>query len=161
RDRHVVAFAQVNGERREPLFVSDVTVKILKLSDGTRTALEIAAEIDPADGPAGDRRGIERVEGLFFAGVFLFLRAAVLSGPGNSNSHLMIRYRSIGSRALFRAHSSVSRFPFLRPTVSLFTQARRRYIDVCCFNSQKVQNASDGCRDVLDKFLIAKLQRHD
>ena len=40
--RHVVAFAQANGERREPLFISDQTARILELSDGTRTVREIA-----------------------------------------------------------------------------------------------------------------------
>jgi hypothetical protein len=71
--RHVVAFAQVNGERREPLFVSDQTARILELSDGTRTALEIAAEIDSTDRHGDSQRGLQQIEALFVSGL-LWLR---------------------------------------------------------------------------------------
>src|SRR4029077_974201 len=39
--RHVVVFAHVNSERREPLFIGEGTARILELSNGTPTALEI------------------------------------------------------------------------------------------------------------------------
>jgi glycosyltransferase involved in cell wall biosynthesis len=69
RSRHVVAFAPSNGERRGPLFVSDETARILDLSDGTRTAIEIAAEIGP-DGPdEGVRRALRQIEELFVSGL--------------------------------------------------------------------------------------------
>jgi hypothetical protein len=71
--RHVVAFAQVDGERREPLFVSDQTARILELSDGARTALEIAAKIDSTDRPGDSQRGLEQIETLFLSGL-LWLR---------------------------------------------------------------------------------------
>ena len=68
RPRHVVAFAQVNGERREPLFVSEETARILELSDGTRTALEIVAKLGsgPRNGGGG---GLRQIEELFVTGL--------------------------------------------------------------------------------------------
>jgi glycosyltransferase involved in cell wall biosynthesis len=69
RVRHVVAFAPANGARREPLFVSDQTARILVLSDGTRTALGIAAEIGPGSPRAGTRRTLRAVEELFVSGL--------------------------------------------------------------------------------------------
>jgi glycosyltransferase involved in cell wall biosynthesis len=63
--RHVVAFAPVNGERREPLFVSRGTARILQLSDGTRTAREIAAEIPRPSA----RRTLRAIEELFVSGL--------------------------------------------------------------------------------------------
>jgi hypothetical protein len=73
RPRHVVAFAPVNGERREPLFVSDRTVRILQLSDGTRTVLEIAREIGSGRKRAGHARALRQIEELFQSGL-LWLR---------------------------------------------------------------------------------------
>jgi glycosyltransferase involved in cell wall biosynthesis len=69
RSRHIVAFAQVNGERRDPLFVSDETARILELSDGTRTAREIAAEIaiNGQDGSLG--RTLRQIEESFVSGL--------------------------------------------------------------------------------------------
>jgi glycosyltransferase involved in cell wall biosynthesis len=69
RPRHVVAFSQANGERREPLFVSDGTARILDLSDGTRTAIEIAAEIGPDNQDDGVRRALRQIEELFVSGL--------------------------------------------------------------------------------------------
>jgi glycosyltransferase involved in cell wall biosynthesis len=69
RPRHVVAFAEVNGERREPLFVSDQTARILELSDGTRTVLEIAKEIGSGDRQAGGKRALRQIEEMFVSGL--------------------------------------------------------------------------------------------
>jgi glycosyltransferase involved in cell wall biosynthesis len=69
RPRHVIAFAQVNGERREPLFVSDQTARILQLSDGTRTAQEIAAEIASEDRHGDAQQGLRQIEELFVSGL--------------------------------------------------------------------------------------------
>jgi hypothetical protein len=69
RPRHVVAFASANGERREPLFVSDRTARILQLSDGTRTVLEIAEEIGSSHKRAGRERVLRQVEELFLSGL--------------------------------------------------------------------------------------------
>jgi glycosyltransferase involved in cell wall biosynthesis len=67
--RHVVAFAQANGERREPLFVSHQSARILQLSDGTRTAQEIAEEIGLGDRDARSLRGLQQIEDLFVSGL--------------------------------------------------------------------------------------------
>jgi glycosyltransferase involved in cell wall biosynthesis len=69
RPRHVVAFASANGERKEPLFVSDGTARILEFSDGTRTALEIANEVGAGNGRGPGRKGIEQIEELFRSGL--------------------------------------------------------------------------------------------
>jgi glycosyltransferase involved in cell wall biosynthesis len=67
--RHVVAFAQANGERREPLFVSAQAARILELSDGTRTVLEIVEESGSDKGPGGSRRVLRQIEALFVSGL--------------------------------------------------------------------------------------------
>jgi glycosyltransferase involved in cell wall biosynthesis len=67
--RHVVAFTQMNDERRDPLFISDEMARILDLCDGTRTALEIAAKIDPDSPDGGVRRGLRQIEELFVSGL--------------------------------------------------------------------------------------------
>jgi hypothetical protein len=72
RSRHVVAFSQVSGERREPLFISDQTARILQLSDGTRTALQIAEEIGSSGQHADTRRGLEQIEEMFVSGLLWF-----------------------------------------------------------------------------------------
>jgi len=69
--RHVVAFASTNGERREPLFVSDGTARILELSDGTRTALEIAAAAGSGNGHPAGPHGLEQIEELFRSGLLM------------------------------------------------------------------------------------------
>jgi len=69
--RHVVAFASTNGERREPLFVSDQTAHILALSDGTRTALEIAREVSSGNRQANGAHELERIEELFLSGLLM------------------------------------------------------------------------------------------
>jgi hypothetical protein len=69
RPCHVVAFATANGERREPLFVSDQIARILALSDGTRTALEIDKEVGAGNGHANRGNGLEQIEELFLSGL--------------------------------------------------------------------------------------------
>jgi glycosyltransferase involved in cell wall biosynthesis len=75
RPRHVVAFAQANGERREPLFVSDLTAQILELSDGTRTVMEIVKETGSGNQRAGSARALRQIEELFVSGL-LWLQEA-------------------------------------------------------------------------------------
>ena len=69
RSRHVVAFAQVNGERRDPLFISDETAQILKLSDGTRTAMEMSKELGSNNQVDGVQRALRQIEELFVSGL--------------------------------------------------------------------------------------------
>jgi hypothetical protein len=67
--RHVIAFASADGERREPLFVSEQTAQILALSDGTHTALEIARAVSSGNGHANGGRDLEQIEELFLSGL--------------------------------------------------------------------------------------------
>jgi glycosyltransferase involved in cell wall biosynthesis len=69
RLRHIVVFAHVNGMRRDALFVSDQTAQILKLSDGTRTALEIAAAMEPSNQDESFRPALRQIEELFVLGL--------------------------------------------------------------------------------------------
>jgi hypothetical protein len=69
RSRHVVAFSQVNGERREPLFISDLAARILELSDGARTAMEIATEVGSDQRSEGVTGALRQIEELFVSGL--------------------------------------------------------------------------------------------
>jgi hypothetical protein len=69
RSRHVVAFVQPNGERREPLFVSDLVAQMLSLSDGTRTAMEIAIEVGLNHRSEGIPGALRQIEALFVSGL--------------------------------------------------------------------------------------------
>jgi glycosyltransferase involved in cell wall biosynthesis len=90
RPRHVVAFAQVGGERREPLFVSDQTARILELSDGTRTVLEIAKEIRSGNRRAGGKRALRQIEELFVSGLLWLQEAEIDRGEAYSPSSAQI-----------------------------------------------------------------------
>jgi glycosyltransferase involved in cell wall biosynthesis len=64
RRSYVVAFAGIDAGRDDPLLVDDLTAQILQLSDGTRTAGALAAEI------ASDvKRNLEWIERLFVHGL--------------------------------------------------------------------------------------------
>jgi glycosyltransferase involved in cell wall biosynthesis len=76
RPRHVVAFAQTNGERREPLFVSDQAARLLELSDGTRTVGEIVRQVAGSSRLFRGRAGaLRQIEELFVSGL-LWLQEA-------------------------------------------------------------------------------------
>lgn len=74
--RHVAVFAQQSGERREPLFIGHELAKILELSDGTRTALEIAEHVR-ADNKEKPDRVLKQIEDMFAAGLLWLYEAAV------------------------------------------------------------------------------------
>ena len=78
---HVAAFARADGTRRDPLFVTDRTARILELSDGARTALEIATELEPDKG-TGIEEGLRQIEELFVAGL-LCLRDGPVAQVGS------------------------------------------------------------------------------
>jgi hypothetical protein len=73
RIRHIAAFAQRSGQRREPLFVSAEVARIVELSDGTRTVLQIAAQVGPHHSDAEIRNWLRQIEELFLSGL-LWLR---------------------------------------------------------------------------------------
>jgi hypothetical protein len=73
--RNLAAFAQVDGMRREPFLVSERMVHIISLSDGTRSAQEIAARVGVEDPLLEHRDVLRLIEELFVAGL-LWLREA-------------------------------------------------------------------------------------
>jgi glycosyltransferase involved in cell wall biosynthesis len=71
--RNIAAFAQADGARRDPFLVSEPSIRILALSDGTRTAQEIAVRIGADDPSLDEREALRVIEELFVAGL-LWLR---------------------------------------------------------------------------------------
>jgi glycosyltransferase involved in cell wall biosynthesis len=69
RRSHIVAFCRANGERQNPLVVDGLTARILKLSDGTRTALEIVTELDRQGRSSAEAGNFEWIEGLLVHGL--------------------------------------------------------------------------------------------
>jgi hypothetical protein len=115
RLRRVAAFAPVDGARRAPLFISDGTARILELSDGTRSAREIATQI-AGHQRGGVRRALRDIEELFVVGFLCFSTdASIMARPAGgiaasrhdhpyslSSAHIC-RYRSSQSRDLWSA----------------------------------------------------------
>jgi len=66
---YIVAFGCTDGGRREPLLVDARTACILMLSDGSRTAGEIASELDYQNNHATMAGNLKRIESLFVAGL--------------------------------------------------------------------------------------------
>jgi glycosyltransferase involved in cell wall biosynthesis len=69
RRSYIVAFSAPDGEGRNPLVVDGTTAQILKLSDGTRTAQEIARELDHQAGGSADTTSLAWIEGLLLHGL--------------------------------------------------------------------------------------------
>jgi glycosyltransferase involved in cell wall biosynthesis len=64
---YIIAFGPCGGERRDPLLVDEGTAEILSLCDGTRTAAEVANEID--DDHDSRSAALEWIEELFLQGI--------------------------------------------------------------------------------------------
>jgi hypothetical protein len=69
RRSYIVAFGGSEGERRDPLLVDELTVRILRLSDGTRTAAEIVEALIKDGGTSADDDHIAWIEELFLLGL--------------------------------------------------------------------------------------------
>jgi glycosyltransferase involved in cell wall biosynthesis len=69
RRSYMVAFACADGERQNPLVVDGATAQILKLSDGTRTALEVIADLERRAGGSAESGSLEWIENLFVHGL--------------------------------------------------------------------------------------------
>jgi glycosyltransferase involved in cell wall biosynthesis len=84
RPSHIIAFAASAYEQRSPLVVDTSTVRMLELSDGTRTAGEIAASLGGADEFGSHADALKWIEYLFVCGLVrldeVHLRAPV-EGP--------------------------------------------------------------------------------
>jgi hypothetical protein len=64
-----VAFGGSEDERRDPLLVDELTVRILRLSDGTRTSAEIVEALIKDGGTSADDDHIAWIEELFLLGL--------------------------------------------------------------------------------------------
>jgi glycosyltransferase involved in cell wall biosynthesis len=69
RPSFIVAFRRFDGTPRDPLLVDGLTARILMLSDGTRTAAEIAAELTANEGISVVASHLGWVENLFVQGL--------------------------------------------------------------------------------------------
>jgi hypothetical protein len=61
----IVVFGQSGNARRDPLLVDSATVRILELSDGTRSVAEIACHIGHQHGGSAAQDELEWIENLF------------------------------------------------------------------------------------------------
>jgi glycosyltransferase involved in cell wall biosynthesis len=66
---YIIAFGCTTGRRREPLLVDARTACILMLSDGSRTAAEIARELDHQFNQPAVAGNLKRIENLFVSGL--------------------------------------------------------------------------------------------
>jgi hypothetical protein len=69
RDRNIVTFTQADGTAREPLLVNHVSARVLELSDGTRTASEIAGKIEAENPQVGREMALRMIEEMFATGL--------------------------------------------------------------------------------------------
>jgi glycosyltransferase involved in cell wall biosynthesis len=69
RRSYIVAFACADRERRHPLVVDAITAQILRLSDGTRTAVEVVGELKPQAGRSTEANDLKWIEDLFVHGL--------------------------------------------------------------------------------------------
>jgi glycosyltransferase involved in cell wall biosynthesis len=69
RPSYIVAFGGSKDKRRNPLLVDELTVRILRLSDETRTAAEIAWALIQDGAPLAGDDGIAWIENLFLLGL--------------------------------------------------------------------------------------------
>ncbi len=69
RPSFIVAFRRLDGTPRDPLLVDGLTARILMLSDGTRTAAEIAAELNASAGILVVESHLDWIENLFVQGL--------------------------------------------------------------------------------------------
>lgn len=80
RPSYIVAFGRSEKGRRGPLLVDSLTARILQLSDGTRTALEIARELDHGADMSAVAENLKWIESLFVSGL-IGLRARGVDHP--------------------------------------------------------------------------------
>jgi hypothetical protein len=69
RQSYMVAFSSSEAEGRNPLVVDSTTAQILKLSDGTRTASDIARELKRQVGHSTEAANLEWIESLLLHGL--------------------------------------------------------------------------------------------
>ena len=76
---YIVAFGSSGDERRAPLLVDKITARILELSDGTRTAAQIARQLRES-GMSEIHDNLDWIENLFLHGLLQLQDARVDAG---------------------------------------------------------------------------------
>jgi hypothetical protein len=74
RRSYIVAFGRFASRhrgRRDPLVIDAAAARILDLSDGTRRACEVVAELNREGEPLGGDAALKRIESLFAHGLIL------------------------------------------------------------------------------------------
>jgi glycosyltransferase involved in cell wall biosynthesis len=69
RPSYVVVFAPTKGRRGEPLLIDSATARMLQLSEGRLTALEIATQVKSAEGTSSVEDSLAWIEELFRRGL--------------------------------------------------------------------------------------------
>jgi hypothetical protein len=85
---YIVAFGSSGGRRREPLIVDGLTAHILKLSDGRRTAAEIARGLDRQSDSSVEADNLRWIEHLFVCGLIWLHDRPIDTGSGISSNDL-------------------------------------------------------------------------
>jgi len=84
RERNIVAFAQANGEARERLLISDVSARILELSDGTHSVREIAERIEVEAPQVESNSALRLIEEMFASGLLWLQEKRI--GPAKADA---------------------------------------------------------------------------
>jgi hypothetical protein len=91
RRSHIVAFAGSSRDRRSPLVVDGTTARILKLSDGTRTAADLVGAVKP--GISADAHNLKWIEALFVRGLISLHERPGASCPPHARASPVARPR--------------------------------------------------------------------
>jgi hypothetical protein len=112
---YILAFASCESREQDPLMVDALTVRILELSDGTRTALAIASQLRQQDRSAKRADYLDWIERLFVSGL-LGLRDT----PADPEVAVM------GATAGASAGKTTTKRPPVRVAPSLLPRGRSR-----------------------------------
>ena len=83
---YIVAFGGSGGGRREPLLVDGLTAHILMLSDGKRSAAELARELDRQSDASVEADNLKWIEHLFVCGLIGLRDRPTDTGSGISSN---------------------------------------------------------------------------
>jgi hypothetical protein len=85
---YIVAFGGSGGGRREPLLVDRLTARILMLSDGKRSAGELAQELGHHSDASAQADNLEWIEHLFVCGLIGLRDTPTDIGGGNASNEI-------------------------------------------------------------------------
>jgi glycosyltransferase involved in cell wall biosynthesis len=86
---YMVAFTQSSGDRRDPLVIDAMTARILRFSDGSRTAAEVVEEL-ASSAESGEVPGLAWLENLFVAGLICLHQQRLRRGQESFNSAIWL-----------------------------------------------------------------------